>query len=79
MDQFDQQTDRTEGEPEESGGAGDKSSEQEQQGIGTSGLMEQWLEQVEGNPAHLLKNQFMLEERRMIDQQLAPLHEPRPW
>jgi len=41
--------------------------------------MEQWLEQVEGNPAHLLQNQFMLEERRMINQQMAPLHEPRPW
>jgi Ca-activated chloride channel family protein len=42
-------------------------------------LMERWLEQIEGNPAFLLRNQFLLEERRMQQQQGKPLREPRPW
>jgi len=45
----------------------------------TSPIMEQWLEQVEGDPRQLLRNKFMLEEQRMIQSRLAPFREPRPW
>ena len=41
--------------------------------------MEQWLDQIEGNPAYLLRNQFMLEEQRQMRVQGRPLREPRPW
>ena len=41
-------------------------------------VMEQLLEQVEGNPSHLMRNQFMLEEQRM-NEQGGRLYEPRPW
>jgi len=47
---------------------------------GTASLiMEQWLLQIEGNPAHLLRNQFIQEERRTMQQRGGPLREPRPW
>ena len=51
---------------------------------GTSGgsplmLMEQLLDQVEGNPAYLMRNQFMLEEQRMMTDRRGQLYEPRPW
>ncbi|HFD79305.1 MAG TPA: hypothetical protein ENK05_02775 [Gammaproteobacteria bacterium] len=42
-------------------------------------LMDKLLEQVEGNPAYLMKNQFMLEEQRLVNQQGRRLYEPRPW
>jgi hypothetical protein len=42
-------------------------------------LMEQLLDQVEGNPAYLMRNQFMLEEQRMMSDQRGQLYEPRPW
>ena len=41
-------------------------------------MMEQLLDQVEGNPAYLMRNQFMLEEQRMSDKG-GRLYEPRPW
>jgi hypothetical protein len=41
-------------------------------------LVEQWLQQAEGDPAYLLRNQFRLEEQRAV-KQLGGLHEPRPW
>jgi hypothetical protein len=47
-------------------------------GRSTVVLMEQLLDQVEGNPAYLMKNQFMLEEQRMRDKG-GQLYEPRPW
>ncbi|MCB1831629.1 MAG: hypothetical protein KDI35_16440, partial [Gammaproteobacteria bacterium] len=42
-------------------------------------LMEQWLHQIEGNPAYLLRQQFGQEEQRLIRQQRGPVSEPRPW
>lgn len=41
-------------------------------------VMEQLLDQVEGDPTQLMRNQFMLEEQRM-DQNSGRLYEPRPW
>jgi Ca-activated chloride channel family protein len=42
-------------------------------------LMEQWLDQVEGDPADLLRNQFMLEESRAMRNSRGMLVETRPW
>ena len=50
-----------------------------QSGRGAMGLMEQWLQQAEGNPAYLMRNQFLLEEQRAVSTRSAPLREPRPW
>jgi len=47
-------------------------------GRSTMVVMEQLLDQVEGNPAHLMRNQFMLEEQRM-NQNGGRVYEPRPW
>ena len=40
--------------------------------------MEQWLEQAEGAPGYLLRNQFRLREQREFRQR-GGLYEPRPW
>lgn len=42
-------------------------------------LMEQWLEQIEGDPGYLMKNQFMLEEHRAAQGMRGMMVEPRPW
>jgi Ca-activated chloride channel family protein len=42
-------------------------------------LMEQWLEQVEGDPSYLLRNQFMLEESRTMQSLRGMMVETRPW
>jgi Ca-activated chloride channel family protein len=42
-------------------------------------LMDQWLERIEGDPAFLLRNQFMLEEKRALEQTGRELIETRPW
>ncbi len=42
-------------------------------------MMEQWLEQIEGDPVQLLRNQFMLEEQRLIQKKGGSLRESRPW
>ena len=42
-------------------------------------IMEQWLSQVEGDPSHLLKNQFSMEERRAQQQYGRELMDTRPW
>ena len=41
-------------------------------------LMEQLLDQVEGDPVYLMRNQFMLQEQR-INRKDGQLYEPRPW
>jgi Ca-activated chloride channel family protein len=75
IEQFDQLGRRAgpEGEdeamPGETPGAGGRS---------TVIVMEQLLDQVEGNPAYLIRNQFMLEEQRM-NQNGGRAYEPRPW
>ncbi len=42
-------------------------------------MMEQWLEQIEGDPAYLLRNQFLIEERQELDRRGQMLMETRPW
>jgi hypothetical protein len=42
-------------------------------------MMEQWLEQIEGNPAHLLRNQFIIEEQQELERRGRILMETRPW
>ena len=60
-------------------GEGDEAHE-EGSGSGRSiVLMEQWLEQIEGDPAYLLQSQFYLEERRIMEQKGGRLRENRPW
>ena len=53
-----------------------------EEGAGTAAaaslLMEQWLQQIEGNPAYLLQRQFSQEEQRLMRQQ-GVINEPRPW
>jgi Ca-activated chloride channel family protein len=76
IEQFDQMGDQAEPGETETGEGGDPT--------GTSGsspmmLMEQLLDQVEGNPAYLMKNQFMLEEQRVMSDRRGQLYEPRPW
>ena len=42
-------------------------------------MMEQWLEQIEGDPAYLLRNQFLIRERQELEQHGRVLRETRPW
>ena len=42
-------------------------------------MMDQLLDQVEGDPAYLLRNQFMIEERQELDRHRRMLMETRPW
>ena len=42
-------------------------------------IMEQWLSQVEGDPAYLLRNQFSMEERRAQQKYGRELMDTRPW
>jgi Ca-activated chloride channel family protein len=42
-------------------------------------MLEQWLERIEGDPAYLLRNQFMIEERQAMEQYGRGLMETRPW
>ena len=42
-------------------------------------ILEQRLQQVEGDPSELIHNQFQIEERRQIGASGGPLRETRPW
>jgi Ca-activated chloride channel family protein len=42
-------------------------------------IMEQRLQQVEGDPSLLMRNQFMLEEMQFMRESGGPLRESRPW
>jgi Ca-activated chloride channel family protein len=42
-------------------------------------IMEQRLQQVEGDPSLLMRNQFMLEEVQQMRASGGPLRESRPW
>jgi hypothetical protein len=42
-------------------------------------VMDQWLEQIEGDPAYLLRNQFKLEEQLEMQRNGRQLMETRPW
>ncbi|MCG8427942.1 MAG: hypothetical protein MI754_11350, partial [Chromatiales bacterium] len=45
----------------------------------TTLLMEQWLDQIEGDPAILLKSQFNREAQRQLQQTGSLPNDPRPW
>jgi Ca-activated chloride channel family protein len=42
-------------------------------------VMDQWLNQIEGDPASLLRNQFQLEEQLELQRNGRQLMETRPW
>jgi Ca-activated chloride channel family protein len=42
-------------------------------------VMEQWLEQIEGDPSYLMLNQFRIEEQRELQRSGRQLMETRPW
>ena len=42
-------------------------------------MMEQWLERIEGDPAYLMRNQFMIEEQLEMQRRGRKLMETRPW
>ena len=42
-------------------------------------LMDQMLDQVEGDPSDLLRNQFMMEEYRIMQSNRGMMMETRPW
>jgi Ca-activated chloride channel family protein len=46
---------------------------------GGQALMEQWLEQIEGDPAQLMQQQFRLEEYKYLRSQGGRDRETRPW
>lgn len=46
---------------------------------GGQALMEQWLEQIEGDPARLMQQQFRLEEYKYLRDQGGRERETRPW
>ena len=78
VEEFDQQMGRSL--PDAGDGAGEALPEGEGSGEShTTPMMEQWLQQIEGNPAYLLRNQFMMQERRMLNREGRPLRETRPW
>jgi Ca-activated chloride channel family protein len=43
------------------------------------GIMEQWLDQVEGDPSFLMRNQFMIEEAQYMRSRGGAIRETRPW
>ena len=75
---FDQATSGDAPEPDESKTEGDKSAAGDKD---MTAFAEQWLENLEGDPVHLLQNRFQLEEYRAIQQHppSAVPYEPRPW
>jgi Ca-activated chloride channel family protein len=42
-------------------------------------MMEQWLERIEGDPAYLMRNQFMIEEQLEMQRSGRRVMETRPW
>jgi Ca-activated chloride channel family protein len=78
VDEFDQQGEAPDPDAEEQGGEGDPQEPGKGRG-NVSPMMEQWLEQIEGDPAYLLRNQFMMEEQRTLRQRGGGLRETRPW
>lgn len=54
-------------------------SEERQPIRGGHALMEQWLEQIEGDPGQLMQQQFRLEEYKYLRSQGGRDRETRPW
>jgi len=79
IDWFDQLGSQPDPAAEEGPEGAGKEAADDAQGRGPGGALEQLLEQVEGNPAALLRNQFILEEQRLMGAQGGRLYEPRPW
>jgi len=82
VDKFDQLGNQADPQQEQYGEAVRNADPDRQQVISNVNvLMEQWLESIEGDPAFLLRNRFMLEERRRArpSRSGGPLYESRPW
>ena len=54
-------------------------SEERQPFAGGQALMEQWLEQIEGDPAQLMRQEFRLEEYKYLRNHRGQEQETRPW
>ncbi|MES9899078.1 MAG: hypothetical protein ABW148_08655, partial [Sedimenticola sp.] len=78
VEEFDQQGDSADPENQDQSSDGEPEKPQSE-GEEESRMMEQWLEQIEGDPVQLLRNQFMLEEQRLIQKKGGSLRESRPW
>jgi Ca-activated chloride channel family protein len=79
VDQFDQMEDR-QGDVDSEDPATGQPDENAIPGTGISMIMmEQWLDRIEGDPAFLLRNQFLIEEQRQLEQRGGALMENRPW
>ena len=80
VERFDQQGETPEPKAEEQGGPPDI-DQGEGAGGGYTLLVEQWLDGVEGDPAYLLRNRFLMEEQRRMQPSATGggLYEPRPW
>ncbi len=78
VEEFDQQGDSPDPEKQDQKSDGKAKKPQSEENE-ESRIMEQWLEQIEGDPTQLLRNQFMLEEQRLIQREGGALLESRPW
>ncbi|MCG8013338.1 MAG: hypothetical protein JAY64_16795, partial [Candidatus Thiodiazotropha weberae] len=76
VDQVDQQdTPQSEEGQDEAEGGEEKSGPQSK----LNPLMEQWLDQVEGDPTQLMQQQFKLEEYNYLRSRGGRDRETRPW
>jgi hypothetical protein len=79
VEQFDQMG-KGMGEEDEEAPPGLLPDEEGLKGSGVSMIMmDQWLENIEGDPAYLLRNQFMIEEQQQLNRRGRVLMETRPW
>lgn len=74
VDQVDQS-----GQPQESEQQADGEGIKNTRLSGANALMEQWLDQVEGDPAQLMQQQFKLEEYKYLRSRGGRDTETRPW
>jgi Ca-activated chloride channel family protein len=65
--------------PQESEEQADGSGSDKTRLSGANALMEQWLDQVEGDPAQLMQQQFRLEEYKYLRSRGGRDTETRPW
>jgi len=42
-------------------------------------ILEQWLDQVEGDPSYLMRNEFMIDEAQYLRSRGGSAREIRPW
>jgi len=78
VDEVDQAGELTTPEGEQLGQGGPGAEDLSMAGGGMA-LMEQWLDQVEGDPGQLMEQQIKLEEYQFLRSNPGPPYEPRPW